>query len=157
MPTQIFVAGPTTIKSGTDVIGYTDNDNLPSIQFTEYFHEVKVVNRGATPAEIVTQGVTARISLALVKWDQAVVNNLLTSSRGGNSAAVSGIGARLVNSGSLFPISITGVTHEYTFSNCYFAQDGVQDSQWGNRERVLTLNILAIPGDDDILYTYGQP
>jgi hypothetical protein len=40
------------------------------------------------------------------------------------------------------------------FERAYLVSDGVNDSQWGNRERVLTLNFHAIPNSDGTLYTY---
>jgi len=160
MATSILVAGPTsisvTVAGTTSVLGYSDNDNLPSIQFTDHQHEVKTVLRGNVPEEIVMQGTSARISLALVKWDEAVLTSLLAEQRG--SATVPVVGRRLVANADTFVVTIAstivGSTMAYSFGACYLLPDSVGDSQWGNRERVLTLNIAAIPTTAGTLYTY---
>jgi hypothetical protein len=151
MATQIFVAGPTTIKIGASVLGLTDNDNLPAIQFTDFNHEVKVVDRGQAPAEVVMQGTVARISVALVKWDAAILATALSAQRG--AATASDPGFRLVDQGGTFELKIEGANGSYEFPVAYFQPDGVQDSQWGNRERVLTLAFMAIPNASNVLYT----
>lgn len=72
MATAIYVPGPTQVLINSSVLGYSDNDNLPAIQFTDFQHEVKTVLSGQAPEEVVLQGTVARISIALVKWDPDV-------------------------------------------------------------------------------------
>lgn len=158
----IQVAGPTTISISLDggaytILGYSDNDNLPSVAFTDHQHEIRTVLRGAVAEEVVTQGTSARIALALVKWDEDILVNLLTEQR--VAAGTSTVGSRLVQGARTFALKIAGATGSkiYIFNMCYILSDGVNDSQWGNRERVLTLNIAAIPDGSNILYTYAVP
>ena len=161
MAQVIFVAGPTIVKidtTGTYLgIGYSDNDNLPSIQLTDHHHEVKTVQSGNVPAEIVLTGTSARISLALVKFDQDKLDALLAKQRGTYNNTE--VGKTLVASTSTFGIKIESVNTamSYEFKRCYLQADGQGDSQWGNRERVLTLNIAAIPDADGLLYIFTQP
>jgi len=158
MATAIFVPGPTLVQSDTTGayvdLGYSDNDNLPAIQLTDNHHEVKTVLSGAVPEEIVLTGTSARITLALVKWDQANLNLLLAKQRGAANDAT--VGRTLVASSATFGIKIKSVsgTMAYEFKRCYLQPDGQGDSQWGNRERVLTLNIMAIPDASNDIYTY---
>lgn len=159
MPATIQVPGPTTVSisiSGTyAVLGYSDNDTLPSIQFTDHTHDVKTVLSGNVPEEIVTQGTEARISVSLVKWDESVLANLLADQRA--TANVSPVGRRIVASTAFFGVKIASVgqTQNYAFTHCHLTGDSVGDSQWGNRERVLTLNFRAFPNPTDgTLYAY---
>jgi len=161
MATTIQVAGPTQIivnrggESATnEVLGYSDNDNLPSITFTDNLHEIKTVLSGNVPEEIVLTGTTARISMALVKWDEDVLAKLLKQQRKKYNDAT--VGRKLIatatNATSTFLIRIASVETNsgvplmyYDFPACYMVNDGVVDSQWGNRERVMTLSFQAIP------------
>lgn len=159
MATTIQVPGPTKVEvnlsSSWLLLGYSDNDNLPSIQFTDHLHEIKTVLSGAVPEEIVTQGTEARISVTLVKWDESYLSQLLADQRG--TATVSPVGRRLISAGGYFGLRIASVggTSKYEFDYSYLPQDSVGDSQWGNRERVLTLNFKAIPNPtNNTLYSY---
>ena len=161
MPTAIFVPGPTTIHvattAGTFVeLGLSDNDNLPSIQFTDHQHDVKTVTSGAVPEEIVLQNTEAAVTVALVKWDATILGNLLADQRG--AAFTTTVGRRLVSGGGFFGLQIRSVQAGqpgYTFTHAFLRSDSVGDSQWGNRERVLTLNFRCIPDPTtNVLCTY---
>jgi hypothetical protein len=162
MASSFFIAGPTVVRvaigsSATFAdLGYSDNDNLPSVQLTDNHHEVKTVLSGNVPEEIVLTGTSARITLALVKWDQVVLETILSQQRGATSNSTVG---RIVQVGvNTFRVKIivaaAGGTTAYLFNTCYLQPDGMGDSQWGNRERVLTLNISAIPDSSNDIYTY---
>ena len=159
MPSSFFVPGPTVVNvntAGTYVeLGYSDNDNLPAIQMTDHHHEVRTVLSGAVPEEIVLTGTSARISLALVKWDDTVLQAMLAKQRG-TAYNDSAMGRTLVASSGVFGLEIkkVGGTMAYRFGRCYLQPDGHGDSQWGNRERVLTLAISAIPDANNDIYTY---
>jgi hypothetical protein len=160
MPATFQIAGPTTVQVDTTgtyaILGFSDNDNLPSIQLTDHHHEVKTVLSGNVPAEIVLTGTSARISLALVKWNEDTLDDLLAKQRGASNA--SDVGAILVTATTprVFGIKIfsNANTMTYEFKRCYLQADGHGDSQWGNRERVLTLNLAAIPDSNGEIYTY---
>jgi hypothetical protein len=157
MATTIQVPGPTVVYIGDSILGYSDNDTLPSITFTDHMREIKTVQSGEAPEEIVLTNTTARISVSLVKWDETVLNTLLETQRGGGEAGKTVVGYRLIDNAaySALYISSVGTTQEYGFEVAYLMNDGVQDSQWGNRERVLTLNFTAIPNPTtNVLYTY---
>jgi hypothetical protein len=169
MATTLQIPGPsviyTSVNNGTawDLLGYSDNDNLPSVAFTDNMHEVRTVLSGAEPEQVVLTGTSARISLALVKWDQDFLEELLTHQRRGvaqgNTQGRTTVGRLLVaTSGYGFvQVRIQSVSGagRYTFNCAYLVSDGVADSQWGNRERVLALNFKAIQRDSTTnLYTY---
>jgi hypothetical protein len=151
MAMAIYVPGPTIINvattAGTYVaLGYSDNDNLPSIQFTEHLHEVKTVTSGASPEEMVAQNIEASVTVSLVKWEDSVLATLLADQRG--AAYNNTVGRRLVSNNAFFGLQIRSVAASqpgYTFTHAFLRPDSVGDSQWGNRERVLTLNFRCIP------------
>lgn len=161
MATAIFVPGPTVIYvntgSGLTELGLSDNDNLPSIQFTDHQHDVKTVTSGAVPEEIVLQNTEAAVTVALVKWDATILSNLLVDQRG--AAFNTTVGRRLVSGNGFFALQIRSVAAGqpgYTFSHAFLRSDSVGDSQWGNRERVLTLNFRCIPDPStNVLCTYA--
>lgn len=162
MPIAIFVPGPTiisvdTANSGTYTeLGRSDNDNLPSISFTDHRHEVKTVSSGAVAEEIVMQNTEAVVTVSLVKWDESVLTNLLADLRG--AATIPVVGRQLVASNGFSGLRIRSVAAGnpgYTFTHAFLRSDSVTDSQWGNRERVLSLNFHCIPNPaNNTLYTY---
>lgn len=157
MASTLQIAGPCEIFVGGVQLGYSDNDNLPSVSFTDHVHEVKTVLSGANPEEIVTHGTSARISVALVKWDQAVLNTMLIACRGATQGT-SVVGQLQIGGSHTQTVvlkSLTGgASSQYSFSRCYLTGDAITDSQWGNRERVLTLTFNAVPNASNVLYTY---
>lgn len=161
MATAIYVPGPTTIYvntgSGLTELGLSDNDNLPSIQFTDHQHDVKTVTSGAVPEEIVLQNTEAAVTVALVKWDSAILTAILADQRGNPFQTT--VGRRLVANGGFIGLQIRSVAAGnpgYTFTHAFLRSDSVGDSQWGNRERVLTLNFRCIPDPaTNILCTYA--
>jgi len=163
MPIALYVPGPTiisvdTANSGTYTeLGRSDNDNLPSISFTDHRHEVKTVSSGAVPEEIVMQNTEAIVTCALVKWDADILTNLLTDNRGNAFTPV--VGRQLVSSNGFFGLRIRSVANgnlAYTFTHAFLRSDSVSDSQWGNRERVLALNFHCIPNPStNLLYAYA--
>lgn len=156
MATTIQVPGPTVIYVGESILGYSDNDTLPSITFTDHIREIKTVSSGEAPEEIVLTNTTARVSVSLVKWDEDVLATLLTEQRGGTEGTTT-VGYRMIGDNAYTSLSISsvGTAMEYVFEVAFLPNDGVQDSQWGNRERVLTLNFMAIPNPEtNALYTY---
>lgn len=162
MATAIYVPGPTTIHvntgAGLTELGLSDNDNLPSIQFTDHQHDVKTVTSGAVPEEIVLQNTEAAVTVALVKWDSAVLTAILADQRGNPFQTT--VGRRLVANGGFIGLQIRSVASGqpgYTFTHAFLRSDSVGDSQWGNRERVLTLNFRCIPDPaTNILCTYAN-
>lgn len=168
MATAIFVPGPTIINVAVGAgawtaLGYSDNDTLPSITFTDNYHEVKTVASGVAPEEIVLQNITAVVSVALVKWDATILGDVLEDFRGGGKyKATVGrqiIGDNAIASRGTFGLQIRSVSNgnpAYTFTHAMLRNDGVSDAQWGNRERVMTLNFYCIPNPtDNVLCTYA--
>lgn len=162
MATAIYVPGPTTIYvntgAGLTELGLSDNDNLPSIQFTDHQHDVKTVTSGAVPEEIVLQNTEAAVTVALVKWDSAFLLSILADQRANPFQTT--VGRRLVANNGFVGLQIRSVAAGqpgYTFTHAFLRSDSVGDSQWGNRERVLTLNFRCIPDPaTNILCTYAN-
>jgi hypothetical protein len=156
MAATIQVAGPTVVYIGEDILGYSDNDNLPAVAFSDFIHEVKTVMSGAVPEELVLQNTSATITLTLVKWDEAIYEGMLTTQRGVYNTTT--VGSQLVSGSHTFALSLESVSGNatYTFNRCYIQPDGISDAQWGNRERTLTLTIKAIPDQDNELFIYSN-
>lgn len=167
MPTTIQVAGPTKIQvdigAGFVDLGYSDNDSLASLTFTDHLYEVKTNERGDVPAEVVVTGLSCVLTVTLVKWDSVVWANLIDFQRsaGASSPYVATVGRTLVNDfagGTDFTFSCkvlpsnTGAT-AYTLNACYLFGD-TADGNFGNAERRLTITFRAIPrGTDPVVST----
>jgi hypothetical protein len=106
---------------------------------------------------MVAQNIEASVTVSLVKWDDTILNNLLVDQRG--AAYTNTVGRRLVSGSGFFGLQIRSVAASqpgYTFTHAFLRPDSVGDSQWGNRERVLTLNFRCIPNpSDNILCTFA--
>jgi hypothetical protein len=159
MPTAFFVSGPTKIQvntgSGYVDLGVSDNDNLPQVTYTDNIHEIKTVSSGAVGEEFVVQNIAATITVTLVKWDQSVLNTLLTDVRGGPASPYSAIvGRLLVNDGAVFGVKILPTTNgktAYTFGRCYIMADAVVHSNFGNVEQRMALTFRAVPDGSNVL------
>lgn len=150
MPTAIFVAGPTKIQvnygGGYVDLGFTDNDSLPQITYTDNVHEIKTVASGAVPEEMVLQNTTAVISCTLVKWDAAVLTALAVRERGAEYTTT--VGRLLINGSGSFGVKILPTTAgktSYTFGTCFLMGDAINHSNFGNVEQRLGLTFKAIP------------
>ena len=162
MATSIYVSGPTTISVNiggtTSILGYTDNDNLPQMTFTDNIHEIKTVASGAAPEEMVVTNTTAVISATLVKWDETVWTSLLARQRGAEGTTT--VGRLLINGSGSFGVSIVptvaGKT-SFVFGTCYLTGDAINQSNFGNVERRLGVTFRAIPTPTtNLLYTKGS-
>jgi hypothetical protein len=161
MALSIFVAGPCKIQvalgGAYSDLGYTDNDNLPQITYTDNIHEVKTVASGAVAEELIVQNSKAVISATLVKWDASVWSSLLQRQRGAAYAAT--VGRMLVNDSGTFGVKILPTQQAktyYAFARCYLLGDAVAHSQFGNVEQRLGLTFQAIPDQSNVLATTGS-
>jgi hypothetical protein len=163
MAMTINVSGPVTLQFSADGsswadLGMSDNDDLPTIAFTEHLHEVKTVQGGNAPVEIVLQNTTATISVTLVNWDASQFANMIAAQRGG-SATTPDVGYTMVANGGVFAVRLRpiGGGTGYSFGTVFLRSDSVSDTKWGNVERRLSLNFQAIPTPGtNVLYSYGN-
>jgi hypothetical protein len=169
MATTIQVAGPTKIQvnigAGLVDLGYSDNDSLASLTFTDHLYEVKTNERGDVPAEVVVTGLSCVMTVTLVKWDAGVWQDLIDYQRSSVASApyTATIGRTLVNdytggTDNLFAIKVlpsnTGAT-AYQLNNCYLFGD-TADGNFGNAERRLTITVRAIARDTTAVVTTSQ-
>jgi hypothetical protein len=144
--------------AGTYVdLGMADNDTLPSVTITDHIHEIKTSASGAVPEELVLQGISATITVTLVKWDVEIWEALQAHQRG--AAFTADIGTMMVNNATprvfgvqLAPVEATQAG--YTFTRCYLMND-TSDSNFGNVERRLAITFRAIPDNNGQLCTYA--
>ena len=166
MATTIQVAGPTKIQvdlgAGFLDLGYSDNDSLASLTFTDHLYEVKTNERGDVPAEVIVTGLSCVLTVTLVKWDATVWNSLIDYQRssGATSPYVATVGRTLVNDYAggtdiTFPAKVlpsNSGANAYTLNACYLFGD-TADGNFGNAERRLTITFRAIPRGADPVAT----
>lgn len=161
MPNAIFVSGPTKIQvnigAGLVDLGFSDNDNLPQITYTDHIHEIKTVASGAVPEEMVVQNISATITVTLVKWDAANVAAMLGDLRSSSANPYNAtVGRLLVNDNGAVQVKITPTTSgktAYLFGRCFLMSDAVVHSNFGNVEQRLALTFRAVPDGNNLLLT----
>ena len=155
MAQTIQVAGPTLVQyrlgnSGAySDLGRTDNDSLPTITYTDTTHEVKTVEYGEQPAEVVLTGMTAIVSFTLVQWDTVHWESIIAQLRGAAYEAT--VGRLLLNASEPNTPRTVGIkilpsrtgTQSFEMPHCYLQGD-TSDSQFGNVERRLTATFKAV-------------
>ena len=152
MAELIYVSGPTAVYANNVLLGWTDNDSLATITYTDHQHEVKTVQFGEVPAEVVVTGLSAVLTVTLVKWDQAHLDTILIRTRGTAALPYTAkVGTTLVNDftagvTALYPVKLLPTTSNKTFyqlNSCYLKGES-SDGGFGNVERRMTLTFMGI-------------
>lgn len=153
---DIVVAGPTQVMAsvnGTDWVsfGMTDNDNLPQWIDRDAIHQVRTSASGASPEQLVHQGITAAMSVTLVQYSTTVLGQIKALMRGGtaNTAVVgtvlAGSTAALSKTFGLRIVPLTTGRPGIEFPRCWVDGDSWTESQWGNVEKRLAFTAQVMP------------
>jgi len=170
MATAINIAGPTKLclaqaaETSTSAItaelGITDNSDLISISYEELMDPYFSSEKGREPAAMIYQGTIATISATLIKWDEAIVDNLRTTMHSNATGTLGTIGQDQFD--ATFPhvqnfqvrvlaTSSTGFTGtSYQFLKCYV--DSIQETNWGNAPKKLIVSFKAVRNSNGILF-----
>lgn len=153
MATSLHIDGPCEVVYDGDVLGITDNDDLPSFQLTQTQKEIRTVSGGDVPTAIFATGSSISIGLTLVKWDDAVLNTLLTqigAMIGGPAIYYPSVGVEII--GKPLILRHIGGSAIVTFPNTMLRPDAVSQSRFGNVERRLTIHAIAYasPADNEL-------
>ena len=170
MAIGINIAGPTQLcfkqavetdtTAITDVLGYTDNDDLINISYEEIMDPYYSTERGREPAAMVYQGTIATISASLIKWDEAVVDDLRTTMHSNATGTLGTIGQDQFNATfthvqnfqiRVLATATTGFTAtSYQFLKCHI--DSIQETNWGNAPKKLVVSFKAVRNSSGILF-----
>ena len=132
-------------------LGYTDNNDLISLEL-EYPNEPIFTTRsGNIPEAFVHLGVIGRLTMTLVKWDAAQLEDLTHALPGGagNESEVGTIGGLKVSTDGNFSLKIAGTASgdAYVMKSCWL--DGpVRRLDFGNKPSRIGLNIICTPYED---------
>jgi|TARA_R100000501_G_C2610654_1_gene105342 hypothetical protein len=155
MGLEFEVHGPTQVlfhnsagSTPTNVLGYTDNNDLVSLEM-EYPQEAIYTTRsGNIPEAHIHMGVIGRLTMTLVKWDADFLTDIMHALPGAAVAEgdVGQIGGLKTTGEGNFSIKISSSAseHTYTMKNCYL--DGpVRRLDFGNKPSRIGLNIICLP------------
>lgn len=153
---DIIVAGPTQVMAsvnGTDWVsfGMTDNDNLPQWIDRDTIHRVTTSASGASPEQLVHQGITAALSVVMVQYSTTVLGQIKALMRGGtaNKAVIGSVlAASTAASSKTFGLRIVPLTTGnpgIEFARCWVEGDSWTESQWGNVEKRLSFAANVMP------------
>lgn len=155
MATTIHVPGPCliqwspTLAGALSTLGYSDAQTLPSITFTDHAEGVTTTMNGAATAAYVNTGLSASVSVTLIKWDDAEMESLLTHHRGvAASQYAASVGRFTQDHASglivlgVIPV-ITGRTG-FKFYRAHLVESQTHNG-WGNDTRTVSLTWHIVP------------
>jgi len=152
-PTKVLIA-ETAGATPSDVLGYTDNNDLISLELEYPTEPIFTTRLGNIPEAYIHLGVIGRLTMTLVKWEVTFLSRLIMQVPGvpGAEGGTGTIGGIKTSGEGNFSLQIAGIASEveYTMGNCYI--DGpVRRMDFGNRPSRIGLNFICLPlmdGDD---------
>lgn len=167
MAIDVQVSGPCLIAWATSgaysTLGYTTNDDLPAIVTNRHSLPVTTTQYGDQPREIINRGITGRLSLVLVEYDESELADLLVRTPGatveGDAGTIGGrwIGSDFASPSRTFKLRITPTLSGqriYTFPRCYLDENSHRIFDFGNTPKKIGLDIPIVPDDSGDLYTF---
>ena len=169
MASTFNIQGPTSLSiqsatAGYNVLGYTDNEDLISVDIQHTLDPYTSTETGSEPAALIYTGVIATISATLIKWDTAQKDTLLgTMWEVTNGAPGMGVyGQNIFDSTNFGNVENLGVkitptatanieTYAYTFDTCWL--DAIQETGWGNAPKRLVVTFKTKPNGSGRLFT----
>ncbi len=147
---DFHVAGPTKIYIGGTEIGWTDNDDLVSIEVRDHYRNFTRLDLGAMIAESVLAGSTATISFTMVAWDNTALWTQLGLAReiAGATVANEGKSALVGSVASAHDLTLTiepqrlGQT-KYAFGSVILAS-GPEYIDFGNATKRIALSFTSL-------------
>lgn len=167
--TTFEVCGPTEVKFDTTVVsptftntlGFTDNNDLISFELDYMSEPVMTTRMGNIPENYIHLGTMGYLNITLVKWDVALVEDIIHAVPDGAAEGdVGTVGAlRLATDdtadGDDFAIRLVcaNTSDTYTFHKCLIDGRGVRILDFGNKPQRISLSIICLPqqGSDNTL------
>lgn len=151
------IAGPTTVSYNGSVLGYTDNDSLPAIDFDILNETVESSDTGRTPGEVIYMGQIARVTVTLVKWDQTVADALMVLPGGAAAGDLGTVGSLWFGGSYAKAVVITPTLDGeriHTFPRCYLdGPDAIRTFDIGNKPTRLAVSWVAVADGSDNVFT----
>lgn len=162
-PSLVSVAiggGPSFVE-----LGMSSDDDLPAIDHRVMAEDVRDSSRGDEVAERIYRGRMAAITLTLIKFDPAVVNDLverlsLSVAATPGTTLPAQMGKLLMETNEVnafFALEILpthgGAGRGYRFPVCWLPEDGYRESGFGNTAKRVGLVIAARPDANGVLWT----
>jgi hypothetical protein len=152
-PTKVQIALNAASPSWED-LGRTDNENLVRVEVEDHLRSFTRNDLGDMTAEVCVTGSTARVSFALVHWDEDVVEKVFGQFRLSNASATDAdegkygtVGALMVTDDHVFSLRLLtsrSGAKSYTFKYVRPVQPvGIID--FGNVEKRLVFVLESIP------------
>lgn len=163
-PTKLIIEQQAegTTSAITDVLGYTDNDDLISVAFDNILDPYYSTEKGREPAALVYQGTVATITATLIKYDTAILDNLkecVWAGAGGTPGTVGQDQLAAATWGNvenlqvrILPTYTSNIeTYAYQFFKCWI--ESAAETNWGNAPKKLALTIKAVRASGGGLFT----
>ena len=142
----------TTTASGFELLGYTDNDDLISVEIDNMMEPHFATETGKEPAALIYHGTIATISATLIKWDTTIKDKLIETIWEGVGGTLGTVGQNQFDDANfdnvlglqikLVPTSTDNIeTYSYQFFKCYL--ESMQETNWGNAPKKLVLTFKA--------------
>ena len=155
---SIDIAGGTSYGTG---LGYTDNSDLISFELDYMTEPILTTRMGNIPENYVHLGTIGYLNMTLVKFDQALIEDLIHAVPDGAAEGdVGTVGKLRMNTndtgdGDDFALKLDCATTSdvYSFHKCIIEGRGIRMLDFGNRPQRMGLSIICLPnqGSDDTL------
>jgi hypothetical protein len=147
-PTQVLFDNSAGAASPANVLGYSDNNDLISLELEYPSEPIYTTRSGSIPEAYIHLGVVGRLTVTLAKWDKEFITDISHALPGSATAEsdVGTIGGIKDDGNGNFSMKILSAasTHHYTMKNCYL--DGsIRRLDFGNKPSRIGLNIICLP------------
>mgnify|MGYP004450309631 FL=1 len=167
-PTKVLFNTAAGTTAPANVLGYTDNNDLISLDMEYPQEPIFTTRSGSIPEAYIHLGLIGRLTMTLVKWDAGILETLMYALPGDadTEADVGTIGGVKTTGKGNFSLRISGISSNiaYTMQNCYL--DGsIRRMDFGNRPSRIGLNFICLPHEatpgtlaaTDEVYDIGTP
>ena len=152
-----------TFNDGT-ILGWTDNDNLISVDFDNMHTDVYSTESGQEPAARIYQGTVATITATLIKWNQASKDTLFETmwqdadsptqpgvigqdALNPSYTQVDGLHVKIQPMGQVLTnADVAG----YWFKKCWV--ESIAETDWGNAPKKLVVTFKAVRSSGNVMY-----
>ena len=154
------VQGPTQVSIGIGgygasytALGYTDNSDLISFEMDYMTEPILTTRMGNIPENYIHLGTMGYLNMTLVKFDQAVIEDLIHAvpdgAEEGDVGTVGALRLHLANDGNEddFSLKLDCATTDdvYSFHKCIIEGRGIRLLDFGNRPQRMGLSIICLP------------
>lgn len=145
--------GTAVVLVNNNYLGLSSAEGV-EVAWTEYFNEIYSDERGPNmPSEVLRNGVDAKITLELWKYDSAILNAFIAQREGGVIGQMGIIGQPMFQNSLTSTVQIASPSDSiiYTFNRCWIVDECAV--QLSTQLKIWKIVIRAVPDANYVTYT----